>query len=368
MGKVLSTSSIANSNDNIGFTTSFPVEIVFAAGCRPIDLNNIFIQTYPSILVRKAELASFPRNICAWIKGMYAVINEKSNRGNSTSQKTQINSKLIKSYDSTVNIEMPTLQTIIGIVQGDCSNTHSLMDILKDEGKNIISFSYPFDRDRDFLNTEITKLEAYFNISRSETQKMKQKLDQIRKKLILLDEMTWKTNQITSYENHKWLVSSSDFNSDYEEFSSDLDIFLEKAKIRKPFQKRIRLGYVGVPPILDDLYSFIEDCGARVVFNEVQRQFSMFYLAEDIVEQYRRFTYPYSIFERIEDIKKAIIDRELKGLLCYTQSFCHRQLDVITLKKHLDLPILQIEGDQPNKLDARTKLRIESFIEMISEI
>jgi len=130
----------------------------------------------------------------------------------------------------------------------------------------------------------------------------------------------------------------------------------------------IRLGFVGVPPILEDLYEFIEECDARVVYNEVQRQFSMFYLEKDIIDQYLSFTYPYSIFDRIADIQQAVGERRLDGLISYTQSFCHRQLDQITLKKHINIPILQLEADQPSRLDARSKLRIESFLEMIEGI
>ena len=339
----------------IGFTTSFPVEVVFAAGHKPIDLNNIFVLNDPANLVKKAELSGFPRNICSWIKGMYAVIADAR-----TSHPTFMGGAGRPHKCVPTNIDI-----VVGIVQGDCSNTHSLMDILKDEGKTILPFSYPFERNKAALEAEISGLEAYFGICREETINMKKKLDQIRRKLILLDELTWKTNQISSFENHIWLVTSSDFNGDFNKFSDELEKFLIEAQNRKPFAGDIRLGFVGVPPILDDIYSFVESCDARVVFNEVQRQFSMFYIEEDIVEQYRRFTYPYSIFERIKDIKEAIQTRNIDGILCYTQSFCHRQLDIISLKKHIDLPVLQIEGDQPGKIDERTKLRIESFLEMI---
>lgn len=321
----------------VGFTTTFPVEIVFAAGHIPIDLNNIFILNHASELVKKAELSGFPRNICAWIKGMYSVINEQS------------------------------IDLIIGIVQGDCSNTHSLMSILQDESIKVIPFSYPWDKDRYILNSEISKLESLFNITREQTIKVKSELDNIRKKLLYLDELSWKENKITSFENHLWLVSSSDFNSDYQKFSTDLDVFLSNLNNRPPDKKKIRLAYVGVPPILEDIYTFIEECDARVVFNEVQRQFSMCYLRNDIIDQYLDFTYPYTIFDRITDIKKAVKERYIDGIISYTQSFCHRQLDHISLKKHIDIPILQLEGDQPGKIDARTKLRIESFIEMLAD-
>ena len=320
----------------IAFTTSIPVEVIYAAGYIPIDLNNIFINENPINQVRQAELAGFPRNICSWIKGMYTIIKNND------------------------------FDYIIGVVQGDCSNTHSLMNILKDENHKILSFSYPFEKEYIKLNNEIIQLESFFSIDRLATLETKLKLDKIRKKLIYLDELTWKTNQVSSLENHSWLVTSSDFCGDFLKYSDTLDCFINKVITREPFPKKIRLGYVGVPPILSDLYSFIEENNARIVYNEVQRQFGMFDLEEDIVKQYLKFTYPYSIFDRIEDIKKEIKLRNIDGLICYTQSFCHRQLDIISLKKHIDIPILVIEGDQPASLDARTKLRIESFIEMLN--
>ena len=37
----------------IGFTTSFPVEVVFAAGHTPIDMNNIFVTGNAANFVEK---------------------------------------------------------------------------------------------------------------------------------------------------------------------------------------------------------------------------------------------------------------------------------------------------------------------------
>ena len=51
----------------IGFTTSFPVEVVFAAGHIPIDMNNIFVTGNASDFVEQAEFDGYPRNICSWI-------------------------------------------------------------------------------------------------------------------------------------------------------------------------------------------------------------------------------------------------------------------------------------------------------------
>ena len=89
------------------------------------------------------------------------------------------------------------------------------------------------------------------------------------------------------------------------------------------------------------------------------------YLEEDIVEQYLRYTYPYTIHDRLKDINEQIKIRNLDGVISYVQSFCHRQIDNIILKKRIEIPVLTVEGDQPGNLDARTKLRIESFLDML---
>jgi benzoyl-CoA reductase/2-hydroxyglutaryl-CoA dehydratase subunit BcrC/BadD/HgdB len=56
--------------------------------------------------------------------------------------------------------------------------------------------------------------------------------------------------------------------------------------------------------------------------------------------------------------------RQVDLVISYTQSFCHLQIDNILLKKHIDLPFLTLEGDQPEPMDPRTLLRLESFFEV----
>lgn len=320
---------------NIGFTTSFPVEIVFAAGHKPIDLNNLFVTGNAKKFVDEAESEGYPRNICSWIKGLYSVALSSQ------------------------------IDAVIGVVEGDCSNTHSLMETLKDKNMEVIPFSFTYNRDRKELEAEIRKLEEYFNVDHFQVLEVKKRLDQIRQKLIRLDELSWKENIITGLENHLWLVNSSDFNSDPDDFEKRLDSFLQEAEKREPFQTDFRFGFLGVPPIVTDLYDFLLEHKVNIVFNEIQRQFSMPYLEENLIDQYLRYTYPYSVFDRLEDIKLEIKKRNLDAVISYSQSFCHRQIDNILIKKYVDIPVLTIEGDQPGELDARTKLRIESFLDML---
>jgi benzoyl-CoA reductase/2-hydroxyglutaryl-CoA dehydratase subunit BcrC/BadD/HgdB len=124
---------------------------------------------------------------------------------------------------------------------------------------------------------------------------------------------------------------------------------------------------MGVPPIFTDFYPFIESKNARVIYNETQRQFAMPDPGENLLEQYRNYTYPYDIFYRINDIKREAEKRNLRGIIHYVQSFCFRQIEDIILRKMIDLPVLTLEGDLPGPLDGRTKTRIESFIESLME-
>ncbi|MEJ2224805.1 MAG: 2-hydroxyacyl-CoA dehydratase [Syntrophobacterales bacterium] len=95
------------------------------------------------------------------------------------------------------------------------------------------------------------------------------------------------------------------------------------------------------------------------------RQFSMPHDTNGLVEQYWRYTYPYDIIGRLADLADAVAIRRLDGLIHYTQSFCFRQMFDQTLREHLPLPILTIEGDAPTPLDARTRLRLEAFVDVL---
>ena len=318
----------------IGFTTSFPVEVIFASGHIPQDLNNVFITNNPEKAVYEAELKCFPRTICAWIKGNYqAALEAKPDE-------------------------------VIGIVQGDCANASSLLSILADEGIPIRHFSFPVNKDASELDRQISQLERVYGVDREATLKQKRRLDKIRAKLVYLDELTWKSGYVSGEENHFWLVNSSDFWGDPDLYEAKLDAFLSQVKSRQPIKAKLRLAFLGVPPIYSDLYSRLNKLGAEVVYNEVQRQFAMPYLEEDIISQYLRYTYPYSVFDRLEDIGCELERRKVDAVISYTQSFCHRQIDNMLLKKKIDLPFLTLEGDQPEAIDGRTQLRLESFVEV----
>lgn len=322
---------------HVGMTTTIPVEVVLAAGLVPVDLNNLFITADdPGALVRQAELAGYPRTCCGWIRGLYSTALAVG------------------------------IKRVVAVTQGDCSQTHAMMETWQSVGIETIPFAYPYEGDVESLRTQIRRLCAALGTTWQAAEEVRVKLVPVRRLLAQLDTMTWQEHKITGAENHLWQVQSSDFNGDPARFCTELEAFLDTAAARAPQPPALRLGYAGVPPIITDLYDFLEGRGARVVFNEFQRQFTMAdSLEADLLSQYLAYTYPYSVFGRLEDINHHIALRSLDGLIHYVQSFCFRQIQDTLIKRSVGIPVLTLEGDAPGPLDARSQLRVEAFLESL---
>jgi len=322
----------------IGLTTTVPLEILRAAGRRAVDLNNIFVtDPAPHSLIALAERDGFPRNCCSWIKGLYGVAVREG------------------------------VEEMIAVSEGDCSNNRALMEVLQLKGVASYHFAYPGDRSAASLERELARMAEHFGATVAGIAAAKAELDGIRARVHEIDRLTWEEDRVTGGENHLYQVCSSDMNGDPTAYAAELDAFLAEARARKPLPAGLRLGYIGVPPICTDLYPTLEQLGARVVFNEVQRQFAMPYPSANLTEQYLRYTYPYELATRLEDIGTAIRQRRLDGVIHYVQAFCHRQIEDIVVRAQLPVPVLTLEGDQPGPLDARSRIRIESFVTMLQE-
>ena len=320
----------------VGITTTVPMEVLFASGHAPVDLNNVFITSdEPLVLVEEAERAGFPRTMCAWVKGIYAAARRHG------------------------------ISTVVAVVQGDCSNTHALMEILEAEGVRVLDFAFPYRRDTAVLETQIRRLAEALGTTLDAAEAMKQRLDKIRATVGEIDRLTWQTGQVTGAENFEWTINCSDFRGDPDRYGAEAQAFLEAALEEPPVRPRIRLGLLGVPPICSDLFARVAELGAEVVFNEMPRQFAMPGPSATLVEQYARYTYPYDVFGRIQDINRQIAQRRLDGVIHYTQTFCFRQIEDLLIKQGVNCPVLTIQGERPAPLDARNTLRIEAFIETL---
>ncbi|RLC43929.1 MAG: 2-hydroxyacyl-CoA dehydratase [Candidatus Coatesbacteria bacterium] len=326
------------SGSKVGITTTLPVEVIFSAGMVPVDLNNMFIGREDAYqMVEGAEAVGYPRSFCAWVKGIYSVVLDEG------------------------------IETVVGVVQGDCANTHALMETLKDEGVEIIPFAYPYDRSYEKLALEIECFASRLGTSIDDAERWKTKLDVIRSMVLVIEEANIDRRFLPASEVNQLLLSTSDMEGNVESFKARVEGALKATERDAPKRSGPRIGVVGIPPIFTDFYEYIEgELGLECVYIEVARQFALPFGGDDIVEAYRRYTYPYGIFARIEDIEREVARRAINGIIHYVQGFCFRQVETMILRRRLELPILQIEGDRPGNLDERTKLHLESFAEMLS--
>ena len=146
----------------IGITTTVPIEVIWASGAIPVDLNNVFITSkHRNEFIKLAEREGYPRNVCGWIKGIYGVLNYESD-----------------------------IKTVVAVTQGDCSNTHALMETLQLKGIRTIPFAYPYNRDPQTLSNEISFLASELGTDMNNAEKILNKLEPVRSLLDKLDDMT----------------------------------------------------------------------------------------------------------------------------------------------------------------------------------
>jgi benzoyl-CoA reductase/2-hydroxyglutaryl-CoA dehydratase subunit BcrC/BadD/HgdB len=322
----------------IGITTTVPIEVLLAAGCQPVDLNNVFINDPdPARLVDIAEKAGFPINCCSWIKGIYGVCMDYG------------------------------IDDVLCVTTGDCSNTIMLMEVLKLKKLKVTQFAYPNQPVMEQVQAGLQALAETLGTTLKEADKMRDELKQSRSLALKLDRLTWERGVVSGWENHLWLVSASDFNQDYCRYNQDLEKLLSQCEKRQPYPSDwLRIAYIGVPSVYGrDLYGFLEKNEARVVFNEIQRQFAMPNAGKSLAEQYTNYTYPYSIYGRVKDILFEIKRRRVDGVIHYVQAFCHRGIGDIIFRSAIDRPILTMEGNDDFFLTQHVKTRVEAFLDML---
>jgi benzoyl-CoA reductase/2-hydroxyglutaryl-CoA dehydratase subunit BcrC/BadD/HgdB len=320
----------------IGITTTVPIEVLMAAGCEPVDLNNLFIGAEDAEhAVQEAERAGFPRNTCAWIKGIYAVVASAGFRR-------------------------------VVVVTG---GARALGEVLADDGVDVVEFAFPSRPDRGALAAEVDALARRLGTTAAAAEKVYARLARSRALLRDVDELTWREGVVSGRENFDWLLRACDFVGGVEEFDAEAEAFLTEARGRPRAGTggRVRLGVAGVPPINDDLFEYLDGLGAAVVFNELPRQYALLAGGEDLVAAYTAYTYPYGVGPRLEDIKEEMGRRDVHGLIHYVQAFCYRGIQDILLRRAVSAPMLTLEGERPGPLSAQQKLRLETFVEVLRQ-
>lgn len=328
----------------IGITTTIPIEIPYAAGRTVCDLNNRFVaDPSPNRFIDAAEAHGFPTTCCAWTKGLYGLLHGGA------------------------------VREVIGVVEGDCSESSAMLDVLRSEGYVIHPFAYPHGRSRRALEEGMRALAGALGTDPDAAEAMKAELDAVRELARDIDEAAWRGNAVESGVLFSCLLALTDFLGDVEACRTRL------ARVRAEVGSgsasgtgvltgagRIRLGCVGVPTILHDLWERIEGFGGRVVYHEVPLEFSgVRQIGVPLADAYTDFSYPYDAAHRMDVLAAEVERRGLAGVIHYVQTFCHRQIHDRLLRERLRVPVLTLEADRPGRVDGRTETRIEAFLEQL---
>lgn len=322
----------------IGLTTTVPVEIVYAAGLTPVDLNNLFAGSAQGReLVAQAERRGFPQNACAWVKGLYATARAEG------------------------------IDRILGVIEGDCSQNAALLDIWQTEGIEVLPFSFPSRYTRENLQAEMERVAGLLGTTMPAAEAKKTEFDAIRALTRELDQRASEAENVGSRELFLAQLALTDFNGDPAAERARQQTLLNAVRGRAAESGRIRLGVAGVPTILTDLWEVIEAAGGRVLYHEVPHQFSLDWgIGQPLAETFLQYTYSRPAAVRAREVARQAAQRRLQGVIHYVQSFCHRQIHDMVLRQELDIPVLTIEADRPGPVDGRTRTRIEAFLEQLS--
>jgi len=317
-----------------------PIEAILATGAVPYDLNNAFIShSDPRSLMRDAERDGLPRNICSWVKGIYGIARAEN------------------------------IDHVIAVDRGDCDAALAATRLLSESGVRITPFSYPRRPDAIEMRVAISELCGELGTTGEAAQRVYEDLASIREMASQVD-LLGARGVIPSAKVFESLIGCTDMESDPIEYGTVLESVLGQyasSSAIKLHGRGSRLALIGVPPINSDLLDVVESLGGHVVLQETPRSFSLASSVgcESIHQAYAEYSYPYGHKVRLADLREQCLTREVDGVIHYVQTFCPQGIEQRIIERGIGRPYLLLDGDAPGPTDARTKLRLEAFLESL---
>jgi predicted CoA-substrate-specific enzyme activase len=305
----------------------------------PQDVNNLFITNpEPAALLRAADEAGVPRNLCAWTRGLYGATIAHN------------------------------LKTIVVVPRGDCTNNVTMAELLERVGIKVIRFNYPIPSkyERAEMERELALFAKELGTTLEAASTTWDKLKNVRFMLRQIDEQGVAGGQLEAARARLLLLESTDFGGNPELFSKRLSRGLEDFR---PLSAKAapRIAVFGIPAILGDLAESLEKMGASPVLWETERDFAMVEPAQSLVHQYLNYAYPRGLEARLEKFLPLLQERHVDGVLLNAQAFCHHNLELKRVEQALaSYPTLVLESDAPGGVSPRDRVRLEGFLSLAS--
>ena len=307
--------------DTVGITALIPPELVYACRHRPLDVNNV-------VPISRVSPHS---KLCAWT----AVWRDEIMEG---------------------RLDIDSLVVVAG---GDCHN--ALVDGQKVALSGVPThyFFYPFDRDPDYMATQLKGLARF--LGGIKDKEMFRTISGLKEKGLALDQLRV-DDRARASDVFSALISFGDMQGDPVAFEKVLDTIPQT-----DVEYSSRVALIGVPPIYPDFHEVAESFGLHVVYDELPYEFVRLggNDLQALAGSYRNYSFSGPITGRIELIRQELDRRRVDGVIHYTQFACHHTLEDEIFRAHLDYPILTVQGDLPRPSSEQLKLRLEAFSEML---
>jgi len=310
----------------VGITALVPPEVIYACGCRALDVNNLVPS---SGLVPKDKL-------CAW-------------------------TAIWRDLALMRRIRMDRLVVVAG---GDCYN--AIVDGERVERSGIAThyFAYPFNGSKSRMREELLKLCQFLGSKMDED--VFDRIAELKKRALEIDRLRTR-GKVDSHTGYLTALSGSDMAGGMERYERMLDE-VEVGEV--DYEHRVAL--LGTPPVYTDFHSFLEELGLHVVYDEMPYEFIRHTgrTLGQVACSYASYTFARSISTRLGFLKSELKRRDVDGVIHFHQFACHHKLEDPVLREELGklgYSFITIEADLPSHTPEQTKLRLEAFRERLGE-
>ena len=252
-----------------------------------------------------------------------------------------------------VRIILGFLSDFKGIVIFTTPGTHSehrtILSILREKNIKILEL-HTGDNKITKIDEIFHKLKSFFNIENSII------LENFKKNLVIRKKM--------AMEIEKGNIHGTSLHLDALNMASGKTVRFISNKFNGKIRGKILL--MGSPSTIS-IINHIENRGFSVTYT-LESLLEIFLIKEEMRKSYEEFPFPSrTVGYLAEKIVKILKNVNIDGIIYLMVPLSHEFLEYELFKEKINKPIIPIEISNPWKLDKRTILRIDSFLEVLEK-
>jgi len=233
---------------------------------------------------------------------------------------------------------------------------------LEGRGIKVVPFRFPLIRNMSRLRREIQDLGSFLGVEREGLDAALQKWGPVRMALKRLDGIQNRTAAFSTRHYLTTLASAAEPSEDLDNLKKKVDgLILELESLGQ--DRWTRLGIIGIPPYRKGLFSFLEQFGAVVVYDEWGIETNPMSAAGDLAALYHLMSLPYGLKRRQARILNEIRVRRLKGMLFCVEDISDSLRDEGFFRSGLPVPVHTFENHRGEELEPGEAGALQRFLE-----